>query len=177
MVDETIAALRSEPVAIGEMNEGGVYWHNQNPHAYPIGTKFYAAPSREDRAEPVAGQLSAETIEEWREWWHNMPYKDGEIAQVNQICDAALSSLRGTFADGIEAVLSDAELHLSERQRSRIRALAQGQRPSEQDADELPVHVADALIHQIKSGASFDRSVMLIALGQLRAHLSRKEPK
>lgn len=129
------------------------------------------------RAEPVAGQLSAETIEEWREWWHNMPYKDGEIAQVNQICDAALSSLRGTFADGIEAVLSDAELHLSERQRSRIRALAQGQRPSEQDADELPVHVADALIHQIKSGASFDRSVMLIALGQLRAHLSRKEPK
>jgi len=41
------------------------------------------------------------------------------------------------------------------------------------EADLLPVHVADALIHQVKSGESFDKSVMLIALGQLRAYLSR----
>lgn len=36
----------SEP--IGEMKENGVTWFKQNPHAYPVGTKFYASqqPSR-----------------------------------------------------------------------------------------------------------------------------------
>ena len=27
---------------IGEMQQNGVNWFNQNPHAHPIGTKFYA---------------------------------------------------------------------------------------------------------------------------------------
>jgi hypothetical protein len=27
---------------LGEMREGGVVWFNQNPHAHPVGTKFYA---------------------------------------------------------------------------------------------------------------------------------------
>ena len=28
---------------IGEVRENGVVWFDQNPHAYPVGTKFYAA--------------------------------------------------------------------------------------------------------------------------------------
>ena len=32
----------SEP--IGEMKENGVTWFKQNPHAYPVGTKFYTTP-------------------------------------------------------------------------------------------------------------------------------------
>ena len=32
----------SEP--IGEMKENGVTWFKQNPHAYPVGTKFYTSP-------------------------------------------------------------------------------------------------------------------------------------
>jgi hypothetical protein len=30
--------------AIGEVRGNGVQWFDQNPHAYPVGTKFYAAP-------------------------------------------------------------------------------------------------------------------------------------
>lgn len=35
--ESELAALQ----LIGEVKEGGVVWANQNPHAYPIGTKFY----------------------------------------------------------------------------------------------------------------------------------------
>jgi hypothetical protein len=30
--------------AIGEVRGNGVQWFDQNPHAYPVGTKFYATP-------------------------------------------------------------------------------------------------------------------------------------
>ena len=142
----------------------------------------------------ASGQLGAEQIEAKFEAWlrANCFQRPTQEAYELAKCawkEMALSSLRGTFADGIEAAArvcqqyadecdslgAPSARHASKICRDRIRALAQGQRPSEQDADELPVHVADALIHQIKSGESFDRSVMLIALGKLRAHLSRKE--
>lgn len=42
-------AEKVEPVAIGEVKESGVVWANQNPHAYPIGTKFYAALPEADK--------------------------------------------------------------------------------------------------------------------------------
>lgn len=32
---------------IGEVKENGVVWFNQNPHAHPVGTLFYAAPTNE----------------------------------------------------------------------------------------------------------------------------------
>lgn len=31
-----------EQAPFGEVTKYGVVWANQNPHAYPIGTKFYA---------------------------------------------------------------------------------------------------------------------------------------
>ena len=59
-------------------------------------------PSRESRAELAAsGQLSAEQIEHERD-----SYKGGygvDDAKFYTLCDMALSSLRGTFTDGIEA--------------------------------------------------------------------------
>lgn len=36
-----VDAKKHEP--IGEMREGGVVWYGPNPHAFPIGTNFYAA--------------------------------------------------------------------------------------------------------------------------------------
>lgn len=36
------APLASREEAIGEMRDNGVTWYNQNPHAYPFGTKFFA---------------------------------------------------------------------------------------------------------------------------------------
>ncbi len=43
------AHLSSAPAGvqepIGEMMENGVRWFDKNPHAYPVGTKFYAAAS------------------------------------------------------------------------------------------------------------------------------------
>lgn len=46
IADELSAVLaelkKAEP--IGEMREGGVTWFGPNPHAFSIGTKFYAAP-------------------------------------------------------------------------------------------------------------------------------------
>lgn len=47
-IDQAIIKLESaikkasELVEIGEMRESGVIWHKQNPHAHPLGTKFYA---------------------------------------------------------------------------------------------------------------------------------------
>lgn len=38
------AALAHSQQLIGEVKENGVTWYKQNPHAYPIGTKFYAQP-------------------------------------------------------------------------------------------------------------------------------------
>ena len=35
-------AATPETYLIGEMRENGVNWFNQNPHAHPLGTKFYA---------------------------------------------------------------------------------------------------------------------------------------
>jgi hypothetical protein len=29
---------------IGEMKDNGVNWHDKNPHAFPVGTKFFALP-------------------------------------------------------------------------------------------------------------------------------------
>lgn len=31
-------------VCIGEVRENGVVWFGQNPHAHPIGTRFYTSP-------------------------------------------------------------------------------------------------------------------------------------
>ena len=49
----------SEPV--GEMKENGVTWFKQNPHAYPVGTKFYASqqPSRIAELEAKIARLKA----------------------------------------------------------------------------------------------------------------------
>lgn len=38
------ALIQQQMELIGEVKESGVVWANQNPHAYPIGTKFYTAP-------------------------------------------------------------------------------------------------------------------------------------
>ena len=37
----------SKQILLGETREEGVVWFNKNPHAYPIGTKFYALLSDE----------------------------------------------------------------------------------------------------------------------------------
>ena len=44
--DELRALLDKAEVgeSIGEMKENGVTWFKQNPHAYPVGTKFYTTP-------------------------------------------------------------------------------------------------------------------------------------
>jgi len=36
--------LSYQTEAIGEMKENGVNWFGKNPHAFPIGTKFYTSP-------------------------------------------------------------------------------------------------------------------------------------
>lgn len=117
------------------------------------GMKLYAAPSREtakqtysqeelsaadkradarhdklkiDAAEPAlsAKQFSERDIEYWRrqllliEW--SSPKTDH--LHINTLCDMALSSLTARD-EGIEAVLNDEALHLSDRQRSRVRNL------------------------------------------------------
>lgn len=213
---DAIAALRSEPEPVGEVTSRGEYalpvfrWLSAD-HSLrcQIGDKLYAAPSREDRAEPVAGQLSAEQVEAKFEAWlrANCFQRPTQEAYELAKCawkEMALSSLRGTFADGIEAVLSDAELHLSERQRSRIRALAQGQRseaeasgtpkllgavsrssdhPTEQDADELLRGAVDdlrAVLCDPEGNASIhgsvgDLAIVEGALQRIDAHLARKE--
>lgn len=38
-IDAALAEPEQEP--IGKVTESGVVWANQNPHAFPIGTKFY----------------------------------------------------------------------------------------------------------------------------------------
>lgn len=35
-------SARPKMHVLGEMRENGVVWFDQNPHAYPLGTKFYA---------------------------------------------------------------------------------------------------------------------------------------
>ena len=42
-VDVLLRDKKPDPMyLLGEMREGGVVWFNQNPHAHPMGTKFYA---------------------------------------------------------------------------------------------------------------------------------------
>lgn len=36
-------------IPLGEMKEGGVVWTGQNPHGFPVGTKFYAEPPKEPK--------------------------------------------------------------------------------------------------------------------------------
>lgn len=46
IVDSLYAAPPSQPAQgeeIGEMRITGVHWYGQNPHAFPLGTKFFAA--------------------------------------------------------------------------------------------------------------------------------------
>ena len=50
-LQKVIEALQSpahdgEVVCIGEVHERGVVWFDQNPHAHPVGTRFYTAPPR-----------------------------------------------------------------------------------------------------------------------------------
>ena len=39
---EQLRATTTPRHLLGEMSSTGVIWFNQNPHAHPIGTKFYA---------------------------------------------------------------------------------------------------------------------------------------
>ena len=48
------------------------------------------------RAEPASGQLSAEQIEKWRS---AVKRQWPGVTEINALCDMALSSLRGTFAE------------------------------------------------------------------------------
>ena len=46
---EAIKRFQASPpsggeVCIGEVRENGVVWFGQNPHAHPIGTRFYTSP-------------------------------------------------------------------------------------------------------------------------------------
>ena len=148
-----LAALRAEPVAFVSEVYQSRYTLEWNGHVLPVGTKLYAAPSREtakqtysqeelsaadkradarhdklkiDAAEPAlsAKQFSERDIEYWRrqllliEW--SSPKTDH--LHINTLCDMALSSLTARD-EGIEAVLNDEALHLSDRQRSRVRNL------------------------------------------------------
>lgn len=91
------------------------------------------------RAEPVAGQLSAETIKAVRKHWDN-------CSDVVALCDMALESLRGTFADGVEAAAKAAHDALRDIDRAHAEiaysaatsALAQGQRES--NSNPAPMH-------------------------------------
>lgn len=117
MVDETIAALRSEPAAyvlVGhtyKLPNNGMSSSrlNMTGHNLPDDTAIYAEPSRESRAEPVAGQLSAEEIEQlsYGPWTFVAHCGESVLtftsAEWEPIKQQLLSSLRGTFADGIEA--------------------------------------------------------------------------
>ncbi|MBR7972907.1 hypothetical protein KDX01_07225 [Burkholderia vietnamiensis] len=53
------AAPVSQPAAappmklLGETRESGVVWFDRNPHAFPIGTKFYAASNEQPAAAPI----------------------------------------------------------------------------------------------------------------------------
>ena len=58
-------ALAETQEDIGEMKENGVTWYKQNPHAYPVGTKFYATPPS-------------------REW---VGLSDRELFNLSQQCD------------------------------------------------------------------------------------------
>lgn len=120
----------------------------------------------------ASGQLSAETIKAVRKHWDN-------CSDVVALCDMALSSLRGTFADGricgieeattvchpdINGWNNSSDRHIAFTCMEKISALAQGQRTSEQDADELLREVLDwGLPDDLKQ--------------RIDAHLARKEPK
>jgi len=207
---EAIAALRSEPVEyvlVGhtyKLPNNGMSSSrlNMTGHNMPDDTPLYAEPSRESRAEPVAGQLSAEQVEAKFDandapspkYVEHIRFEGRDCVVLSPegyeyLYSTALSSLRGTFADGIEAAakLCDelAELPGNSYETIQtklcaksiraygksIRALAQGQRTSEQEAAELLREALDAYDHiVVKTGyqGDFDTSAG-------RAHLARKE--
>lgn len=41
---QTVSQAQQESLQIGEMRENGVNWYGKNPHAFPVGTKFFALP-------------------------------------------------------------------------------------------------------------------------------------
>jgi len=112
----------------------------------------------------ASGQLSAEQIKEaarelFTHYGWNNEHDNHMRRSIEVMRDMALSSLRGTFADGIEAavkavyairnrrfddaVYQEAWWDACDIAEGKIRALAQGQRTSEQDADELLREVLD----------------------------------
>ncbi len=60
-----------EPVAgseaIGEMRESGVHWFKGNPHSFPVGTQFYAAPSESSPESVVVPKLMPQEFSDWLE--------------------------------------------------------------------------------------------------------------
>lgn len=63
MLDEAWKAMceASPPsggeVCIGEVRENGVVWFGQNPHAHPIGTRFYTSPRVVDGVREAAERV------------------------------------------------------------------------------------------------------------------------
>lgn len=164
-----------------------------------------------DRQEPVAGQLSAEQEDIELSASDYRPFDDIPDEVINEvpvkelrlICDAALSSLRGTFADGradgIEAavkavyairnrrfddvVYQEAWWDACDIAEGKIRALAQGQRSPKQGmpAELSQTQVADSDHPTEQDADELLREVLDWGLPddlkqRIDAHLSPKEP-
>ncbi len=150
----------------------------------------------------ASGQLSAEQIEDWRESMRYI-YSGSEYDNIDALCDMALSSLRGTFADGIEAAakvflryhaVTQDQADFANAILRGVRALAQDQRseaervggsqpnsgtqssdhPTEQDADELLREARNKMRYMVHHGEWYAPQG---TIDRIDAHLSRKEQK
>jgi hypothetical protein len=76
LYEELQAARRtvSGQEAIGEVKDHGVQWFDQNPHAYPVGTKFYTVPR--EAHQPAVAWLVTSKREMIRCVWTEPPSKE-----------------------------------------------------------------------------------------------------
>lgn len=111
---ERVAALEVEqPQAIGEVRKFGVVWFKQNPHAHPIGTKFYVQePFSWEATTPVYTKYITDSLyqklkPEFQKWYK--PYAcsncNAQAAQAvtltdEEIEDAYEEALRGPKGSG-----------------------------------------------------------------------------
>lgn len=88
-----LLAEQGEP--IGETRENGAVWFGQNPHAFPVGTLFYAT-------SPTQDELDAKRYR----WIKGRAYKDGDTLslEVAVIDDIAI----GDFGEFIDAAIDAA---------------------------------------------------------------------
>ena len=89
--------------AIGEMKENGVTWYKQNPHAYPVGTKFYITqPTLETRIKELEARLRFQD-----EWLSNgVYYTTDEAFKLHDDYNTKIAELTARIEKDREYALS-----------------------------------------------------------------------